>query len=74
MFALRMAKTLWSFGCSECNRVNLQKEASDFFFFFLGGGGGGGWGGGGLHILKCLSIGTPTPLFFHLSQMETDSY
>ena len=21
--ALRTAKTLWSFGCSECNRVNL---------------------------------------------------
>ena len=21
--ALRMAKTLWSFGCSECNRVNI---------------------------------------------------
>ena len=23
-FALRTAKTLWSFGCSECNRVNYE--------------------------------------------------
>ena len=22
--ALRTAKTLWSFGCSECNRVNVE--------------------------------------------------
>ena len=22
--ALKMAKSLWSFGCSECNRVNAQ--------------------------------------------------
>ena len=24
--AFKKAKTLWSFGCSECNRVNMQKS------------------------------------------------
>ena len=33
--ALRMAKTLWSFGCSECSRVNREifktPELSEYF-------------------------------------------
>ena len=62
MFALRMAKTLWSFGCSECNRVNLQKEASDFFFFFWGGGGG--WGGGRFTHPKVLKYWDTNTTFF----------
>ena len=46
--ALRVAKTLWSFGCSECNRVTASNrkiadfanspdpdDAADFFFSTL---------------------------------------
>ena len=31
-FALRMAKTVWSFGCSECNRVKMRSalKGKDF--------------------------------------------
>ena len=40
-FALRTAKTLWSFGHSECNRVNHTIEVEKLNSGVGGGGGGG---------------------------------
>ena len=51
---LRKAKTLWSFGLSECNRVRYQINSNKSYkyprgiaFYFTERGGGGGGGGGG---------------------------
>ena len=34
--ALRMANTLWSFGCSECNRVKAKNLATFLVIIFKG--------------------------------------
>ena len=33
--ALRTAKTLWNFGCFECNRVKNNMQSVDLFFITL---------------------------------------
>ena len=35
LIALRMAKTLWSFGCSECNRVKHFIELTQRIYLFI---------------------------------------
>ena len=50
-FALRTAKTLWSFGHSECNRVNHTIEVEK-----LNSGVGGGGGGGNMNATAAVFL------------------